>query len=126
MRPLDTTTVADSVRRTGRIVVVDEDYREFGLSGEIAAVVLETVGSAAYARVATDATIPYARRLEDRVLPSVDRIVTAARSLLSPRPRPGARTGAAPVRGRVPPLCADGCRPRARAAPSGARPRRAG
>lgn len=82
VRPLDTATVADSARRTGRVVVVDEDYREFGLSGEIAAVLLEAVGPVAYARVATDGTIPYARRLEERTLPSVDRIVEAARGVL--------------------------------------------
>jgi pyruvate dehydrogenase E1 component beta subunit len=40
--PLDTETVLSSVARTGRLLVVDEDYQSFGLSGEIAARVAET------------------------------------------------------------------------------------
>jgi pyruvate/2-oxoglutarate/acetoin dehydrogenase E1 component len=79
--PLDRDAVVSSVRRTGRILVVDEDYRDFGLSGEIAAAVLEAGLGPRYARVCVEGTIPYARRLEDAALPNVDRIVGAARSL---------------------------------------------
>lgn len=81
VRPLDRGAVVESVRRTGRLLVVDEDYREFGLSGELAAVVLEEGGAPRYARVCLEETIPYARRLEDAALPSVARIVSAARAL---------------------------------------------
>jgi pyruvate dehydrogenase E1 component beta subunit len=63
-------------------VVVDEDYLRGGLSGEIAAVLAEAGVDAAFARVATETTIPYARSLEERVLPGVDRILAAARGLL--------------------------------------------
>jgi len=45
--------------------VVDEDYEGFGLSGELAAVVLEAGIPCKYGRVCTQTTIPYARRLED-------------------------------------------------------------
>lgn len=76
--PLDTVAVVDLVRRTGAVVVVDEDYTRGGLSGEIAAVVAEAGLSPAYARVTTESTIPYARRLERQVLPSVERILAAA------------------------------------------------
>jgi pyruvate/2-oxoglutarate/acetoin dehydrogenase E1 component len=79
--PLDRGAIASSVRRTGRILVVDEDYRDFGLSGEIAAAVLEAGLGPRYARVCLEGTIPYARQLEDAALPNVDRIVGAARSL---------------------------------------------
>jgi pyruvate dehydrogenase E1 component beta subunit len=81
VRPLDGTTVAGSVGRTGRLLVVDEDQRQFGLSGELAAVALEAGLSPRYARVCVDGVIPYARRLEDQALPSVGRIVEAARAL---------------------------------------------
>jgi pyruvate dehydrogenase E1 component beta subunit len=81
VRPLDRATVGASVARTGRLLVVDEDYREFGLSGELAASVLEAGLSPRYARVCLDGTIPYARHLEAAALPSVERIVAAARSL---------------------------------------------
>jgi pyruvate dehydrogenase E1 component beta subunit len=78
LRPLDTQTIVDSVKKTGRLLVVDEDYREFGLAGEVAAVCLEAGLSPRYARVCVEDTLPYARPLEDAALPNVDRIVEAA------------------------------------------------
>ena len=81
VRPLDGDAVVASVRRTGRLLVVDEDYREFGLSGELAAVVLEAGLAPRYARVCLEETIPYARHLEDAALPNVARISAAARAL---------------------------------------------
>ena len=39
--PLDSQTVLRSVAKTGRLLVVDEDYLNFGLTGEMAAVVAE-------------------------------------------------------------------------------------
>jgi acetoin:2,6-dichlorophenolindophenol oxidoreductase subunit beta len=81
VRPLDRASVVASVGRTGRLLVVDEDYREFGLSGELAAAVLEAGLSPRYARVCVEGTIPYARHLEEGALPNLGRIVAAARSL---------------------------------------------
>ncbi len=80
-RPLDTEAVLDSVAKTGRLLVVDEDYRECGVSGEIAAIVLEAGITPRYNRVCLNETIPYARRLEKEALPNVGRIVGAARKL---------------------------------------------
>lgn len=82
VQPLDTKTVHECARRTGNVVVIDEDYRSFGLSGEIAAVLLEAGIPAKYARVCVEETIPYDRRREDRVLPNVERIVSAVLQLL--------------------------------------------
>ncbi|MHB8780839.1 MAG: transketolase C-terminal domain-containing protein, partial [Candidatus Geothermincolia bacterium] len=76
--PLDRELLAREVGRTSRLLVVDEDYRDFGLSGEIAAGMLEAGLKPAFARVATDGIIPYAMHLESRALPNVDRIVEAA------------------------------------------------
>jgi pyruvate dehydrogenase E1 component beta subunit len=81
VRPLDWEAVAASVRRTGRLLVVDEDYREFGLSGELAAAVLEAGLAPRFARVCVEGTIPFARHLEDAALPGVSRIDAAARAL---------------------------------------------
>lgn len=64
------------------MLVVDEDYEGFGLSGELAAIVSEAGIPARYARVCTETTIPYARRLEQETLPNTDRIVTAALQLV--------------------------------------------
>jgi pyruvate dehydrogenase E1 component beta subunit len=82
VQPLDRSAVRDAVRRTGRLVAVDEDYRDFGLSGELAATVMEANIPARFARVCVEDTIPYDRRREDRALPNVDRIVAAANRLL--------------------------------------------
>jgi pyruvate dehydrogenase E1 component beta subunit len=83
--PLDKPEICSAVAQTGKLLVVDEDYQDFGLSGEIAAVALEAGLSFAYARVCTQQTIPYARTLEQRVLPNMERICSAARDLLHSR-----------------------------------------
>jgi pyruvate dehydrogenase E1 component beta subunit len=80
--PLDKTAVRDAVARTGRLLVVDEDYEGFGLSGELSAVVLEAGIACTYGRVCTQTTIPYARHLEDQVLPNKARIVAGVRQLV--------------------------------------------
>ena len=81
--PLDTNALLESVSKTGRLLAVDEDYRDFGLSGELAARVLENGLTAKYGRVCTEETIPYSRELEDQTLPNTKRIVEAALKLLN-------------------------------------------
>jgi len=80
--PLDQVTLCDELRRTGRLVVVDEDYEGFGLSGELAAVALEAGLRFKFGRVCTQTTIPYAREREDEILPNVGRIVEACTKLV--------------------------------------------
>ena len=79
--PLDRETILRSVSKTGRLVVVDEDYRSFGLSGEVAATITDVDPSmlrAPVARVANpDVPVPYAHSLEYAVLPRQDRIEAA-------------------------------------------------
>ena len=80
--PLDRDTIAESVANTRRLVVVDEDYQSFGLSGEIVASVAERNPNAlnAFERVCVpDVPIPYARELEYAVLPTPARIEAAVR-----------------------------------------------
>jgi pyruvate dehydrogenase E1 component beta subunit len=84
--PLDKETLCREVSHTGRMLVVDEDYEGFGLSGELAAVALEGGLVFEYARVCTQTTIPYARHLEDKTLPSVERIVRACKQLVEQKP----------------------------------------
>jgi pyruvate dehydrogenase E1 component beta subunit len=80
--PIDKATLCKSVSQTGHLLVVDEDYEGFGLSGELAAIVLEANLPVQYARVCTRTTIPYARSMEDQVLPNVERIKKAIIDLL--------------------------------------------
>jgi pyruvate dehydrogenase E1 component beta subunit len=80
--PLDRVTLCEIVAQTGRLLVVDEDYEGFGVSGELAAVVLEAGVPVKYARVCTQTTIPYARYLEDQTLPNVERICDGVKRLL--------------------------------------------
>jgi pyruvate dehydrogenase E1 component beta subunit len=79
--PLDMEAVVHSVGKTGRLLVIDEDYERFGLSGELAAVVLEAGIPARYARVCTRTTIPYALKDEAQALPNRERIIAAALAL---------------------------------------------
>jgi pyruvate dehydrogenase E1 component beta subunit len=85
--PLDSETVLRSVAKTGRLLVADEDYLNFGLSGEIAALVaerLDTIALKAPVRRlgVPGVPIPYSRPLEQFVIPQVDTIAAAARQIM--------------------------------------------
>ena len=83
--PLDRETVRASVAKTGRLIVVDEDYHSFGVSGEIIASVVEHDHrlKAAPARVAyPDIPIPFAPTMEQWALPNADKIVAAFHQML--------------------------------------------
>jgi pyruvate dehydrogenase E1 component beta subunit len=85
--PLDKETVLKSVAKTGRLLVADEDYLSFGLSGEIAAIVAENLDAvrlkSPVRRLAVpDVPIPFSRPLEQFVIPQVDNIVGAVRAQL--------------------------------------------
>lgn len=85
VRPLDRATVVASVGRTGRLLVVDEDYRDCALSGEIAASALEAGLGPRYGRICVEDTLPFARSREDAGLPNPARIADAARALMEGR-----------------------------------------
>ncbi len=91
--PLDVTAICQTVGRTRRLLVVDEDYEGFGLSGEVAAVALEAGLQFSYARLCTWSTIPYARNLEDEALPNPSETPATAgrrpRRRVPWRPAPG-------------------------------------
>jgi acetoin:2,6-dichlorophenolindophenol oxidoreductase subunit beta len=84
--PLDRAAVLTSVRKTGRLLVVDEDYRSFGLSGEIAATVAEEdpkLLRVPFRRLAVpDVPIPYSRPLEGFVFPDAGKIAEAVRAMV--------------------------------------------
>jgi pyruvate dehydrogenase E1 component beta subunit len=84
--PLDREAILATVGKTRRLVVVDEDYHSFGVSGEVVATVADEdpgLFAAPPVRVAVpDVPIPYAHSLEYAVLPRHDRIEAAIRKVL--------------------------------------------
>jgi pyruvate dehydrogenase E1 component beta subunit len=88
LRPLDTSTIKESVGRTGRLMVVHEAHRFMGLGAEIVADVVESgvALKSPPSRVGVpDVRIPAAPTLLAAVLPSVDDIVAEARAVVSGR-----------------------------------------
>jgi pyruvate dehydrogenase E1 component beta subunit len=84
--PLDREAIVASVSKTGRLVVVDEDYQSFGMTGEVIASVAERNPALLrhVSRVAVpDVPIPYARELEYAVLPTPTRIEAAIREAVT-------------------------------------------
>jgi pyruvate dehydrogenase E1 component beta subunit len=63
--------------------VVDEDYKTFGLSGELAAIVQEEGIDCKFARVCTEDTIPYSRNMEDQTLPNTKKIIDTSLQLMN-------------------------------------------
>ncbi|MEE2899851.1 MAG: alpha-ketoacid dehydrogenase subunit beta [Gemmatimonadota bacterium] len=83
--PLDEDTIVESVKRTGKLLVVHEDTRTGGIAGEIAIRVSEKAFEwldAPILRVtAIDSPVPYSGSLEDYFLPQTDDVVKALRYL---------------------------------------------
>ncbi|WP_029421405.1 alpha-ketoacid dehydrogenase subunit beta [Alicyclobacillus macrosporangiidus] len=87
LAPLDKTTILESVRKTHRLLVVDEDYLSYGMTAEVAAVVAEEALydlDAPIRRLAVpDVPIPYSRPLEQFVLPNAGKVYEAAKQLVA-------------------------------------------
>jgi pyruvate dehydrogenase E1 component beta subunit len=85
LRPLDWDTLAASVRRTHRLLAVDEGWKTGSLAAELMAGISERVFfdlDAPPARVCSEEVpMPYAKHLEEAALPQPARIVAAARAL---------------------------------------------
>ncbi len=85
--PLDRDAIVRSVRKTGRLVVVDEDYLSFGVSGEIIATVVERdprmLRSAPVRVCMPDIPLPFSRVLENHVLPLAGRIAAGVRAAIT-------------------------------------------
>lgn len=83
--PLDREAVVKSVKKTHKLIVVDEDYRNFGMTGEVAATVAEEALDYLDAPVkrlgVPNVPIPFSRPLEQFAIPSVELIANTARQL---------------------------------------------
>jgi pyruvate dehydrogenase E1 component beta subunit len=85
LRPMDTDTIVESVKKTGRCVTVDEGWQQSGVGAEIAARVMERAFDyldAPVLRVSgKDVPMPYAANLEKLALPSVAEVVAAVKAV---------------------------------------------
>src|SRR5271166_5704692 len=85
LKPMDIETIIESVKKTGRIVTVEEGWRQSGVGAEIAASITEQAFDwldAPVTRVTgKDVPMPYAANLEKLALPSVAEVVEAAKSV---------------------------------------------
>jgi pyruvate dehydrogenase E1 component beta subunit len=85
LKPMDSETIVASVKKTGRLVTVEEGWKQSGVGAEIAARVMEEAFDyldAPVARVAgKDVPMPYAANLEKLALPSVAEVVEAAKAV---------------------------------------------
>ena len=85
IRPLDTETIVESVKKTNRIVSLEEGWPQSGIGAEIAAVMMEQAFDwldAPVVRVhGKDVPMPYAANLERLAVPQVDDVVAAAKAV---------------------------------------------
>src|SRR6266705_1907944 len=85
IRPMDIATIVESVKKTARLVTVEEGWRQSGVGAEIAASVMEQAFDwldAPVIRVTgKDVPMPYAANLEKLALPSVEKVVEAAKAV---------------------------------------------
>jgi pyruvate dehydrogenase E1 component beta subunit len=83
--PLDRDALVESVRKTGRAIVVDEGHRSYGASAELAAVIAEgafwNLDAPVRRLAALDVPIPFSPPLEDATVPTPDLVARAAREL---------------------------------------------
>jgi len=85
IRPMDTETIVESVKKTGRCVTVEEGWAQSGVGAEIAARLMEHAFDYLDAPVARvtgkDVPMPYAANLEKLALPSAAEVVEAAKAV---------------------------------------------
>ena len=86
LKPLDIDTIAESVQKTGRLVVLSEGARAGGYASEVVARIVDeawdSLHTAPVRVTAKDTPIPYAATLEREVLPQVEDVVAGVRQVL--------------------------------------------
>jgi len=87
--PLDRDTLIASVKKTGRAIVLDPGYQQYGVTAEIASVIAEGAFYYLDAPVkrmgALDVPVPFSPVLEDLTVPTPDKVVAVARELCGMR-----------------------------------------
>ena len=89
IRPMDKQAIIDSVRKTHRLISVEEGWPVAGIGSEIAAIAMEELFDELDAPVVRvtgkDVPMPYAANLEKLALPTVEDIMAAARDVCAPK-----------------------------------------
>ena len=87
--PLDHKTILNSVRRTGRLVVIDEAPLSCGVASEISAIIAEEgfeyLRSPVVRVTRPDIPVPFSKPLEDTITPTADKVIAAVRRVMDPR-----------------------------------------
>jgi pyruvate dehydrogenase E1 component beta subunit len=86
LQPFDLETIAESVKRTSRLIIASDDVKRGGIGAEISASITETCFDyldAPITRVACpDTPIPFSPQLEQQYMPNADRVVQTVRNVL--------------------------------------------
>lgn len=86
IKPLDRATIVQSVKKTHRLVTVEDGYPQHGVGAEICALAMESLfddlDAPAQRVTAWDIPLPYARNLERGALPQVEHIIRAVQATL--------------------------------------------
>jgi pyruvate dehydrogenase E1 component beta subunit len=86
LRPLDINTLAASVKKTGRVVILEDGWPFAGLGAQIAeslySAVFDSLDGPIIRVTGRDVPMPYARNLEDAAVPDVERVVAAVHTVL--------------------------------------------
>jgi pyruvate dehydrogenase E1 component beta subunit len=85
IRPLDINTIVESVKKTNRVVIAEESQPVCGVGAEISAEIMSHAFDYLDAPVkrvcGADVPMPYAKNLEDLVIPDVNKIIAAVREV---------------------------------------------
>lgn len=85
LAPLDAPTLVDSAKKTGRVIVIDEGYEQYGVTAELASVIADGAFYYLDAPVrrfgAMNVPIPFSPVLEDLTIPNADRVLEMAKML---------------------------------------------
>jgi pyruvate dehydrogenase E1 component beta subunit len=86
LKPFDLATVVTSVKKTGRLVIVEEGWRTCGLGAQIAeslyAAVFDYLDGPVVRVTGEDVPMPYTRPLEDLAIPDRARIIAAVKRII--------------------------------------------
>jgi acetoin:2,6-dichlorophenolindophenol oxidoreductase subunit beta len=87
IKPLDTDAILQSVAKTGKVVIVDEGHLTAGVGAEVAAIIadkgFEHLDAPIKRVAAMDCPMPFNNKLEKAMLPSVEQVIEAAKSVLN-------------------------------------------